>query len=360
MQKIKLLPVLLLVVGSMLWVAPRGVDAQSGAGLRMAPAMFEERVEPGQSYNYTLNITNTSSGEDTLFVIARDIIGASSIGAPDFAPEGEERTELDISTWISFSESSFTLGSNEQKQISFTVAVPEGAAPGGHFAGILVTKQPPQLREIGAAVGYTTASIVSMRVEGDAIEEANIREFLTDKGVYSKPEIGFTTRVQNVGNTLVRPHGLITITNMLGGETASIPVNETGAAVFPETERPYRVTWDPDGLAFGRYQAVVSLAYGEDQRKTISTTASFWVLPMNIIGPVVGGVLVLIVAVVVFAKMLVKKKMEALELAASASGKKVSTKASVQNPPMSKLVYMTIMMLLFSVSFLIVLFFLFG
>ncbi len=78
---------------------------------------------------------------------------------------------------------------------------------------------------------------------------------------------------------------------MFGKQVANIRVNENSSGVYPGTERSFKVVWDQDDLAFGRYQAVTSMVYGGDVRKTVSASISFWVLPLTLVSYFLGGIL---------------------------------------------------------------------
>jgi hypothetical protein len=88
---------------------------------------------------------------------------------------------------------------------------------------------------------------------------------------------------------------------MLGNQVANFTFNPDQAAVFPNNEREYlNINWTGDSIGFGRYEAIVSPIYGDEgAKRTMSSTVTFWILPMNIIGPalLVLGTLLLIVVV---------------------------------------------------------------
>jgi hypothetical protein len=172
---------------------------------------------------------------------------------------------------------------------------------------MFVSMQPPKMRKTGASVGYEVAHIISLNVAGECVDNAQIRSFSTDNFLYSKPVVTFTARVENKGTTLIRPFGPLEIYNMFGKRVAMITLNDTKAGVFPKTERPFSVTWESDGSGFGRYSAVVSMIYGDQGRQpTISSTASFWILPMNIILPALGVLVFILLVAYFFIKMYVR------------------------------------------------------
>jgi len=147
-----------------------------------------------------------------------------------------------------------------------------------------------------------------MRVAGDVDENAEIRQFSTSEYVYGTTDVDFTLRIENLGNVLVRPTGPLEITNMFGKQVALLTFNESQGSVFPGIVREYQFNWKDDGIGFGRYEARVSPIYGEEgTKKTVSSTVTFWVLPMNIIGPALGVLVLLLLAVYVGIKLYVRR-----------------------------------------------------
>lgn len=296
----------LLVIVLFLSAAPV-VFAQT-QGVEIKPGIVEDRVNPGDTYRFTLSVKNLAEEERTYFVLLEDILGVNDEGLPVFAAEGQA-TGYEISQWIQPETTSVTLGAGASQSVAFTVRIPLEATPGSHFGGVFFAATPPVPGESGAAVGIQVGSVVSLRISGEIIEEARLREFSSGSSVYSTPNVDFTVRVENMSNVLVRPRGTIEITNMRGGQVAIVRVNDSGGAIFPETERIYRPVWDHDSFAFGRYQAVLSLAYGEDSRKSISGVTTFWVLPAKLILTVLGSLFGAALLLFLFVRSYIRKKL---------------------------------------------------
>lgn len=277
-------------------------------GVEIKPGIVEDRVNPGDTYRFTLSVKNLAPDERTYYVLLEDILGVDDEGLPVFAAEGQA-TGYEISQWIQPETTSVTLGSGESQSVAFTVRIPLEATPGSHFGGVFFAATPPTPGESGAAVGIQVGSVVSLRISGDIVEEARLREFSSGQSVYSAPQVDFNVRVENLSNVLIRPRGTIEITNMRGSQVAVVRVNDSGGAVFPETERIYRPLWEHDSFAFGRYQAVLSLAYGEDSRKTISGVTTFWVLPAKLILTTLGSLFVAALLLFLFVRSYIRKKL---------------------------------------------------
>lgn len=332
------------------------VYAQIDDAVQLKPATFEERVDPGQAYPLTLRVKNISNVSKTFFLNTEDITGLNDQGLPIFSDE-TEISPYELSSWVELPESQITLAPNEEKSVSFTVRVPKDASPGSHFGGIFVDTRPQKQRENGTAVGVKVGSIISLRISGEANEEAQLREFSTSHIVYgSAAKIDFNARIANLGNVLVRPHGLIEITSMAGSKVGIVKVNDTGAGVFPAADKTFTQAWEYDGLAFGRYQAVMSLVYGEDGRKTISAATSFWVLPLKPILSVLGGIFAVLLVLYVLVRMYVARKIR--EMGGGRGG--AALYARRNQSPVSKLLIITLALIFLAIIFLILLFLMFA
>ena len=338
---------------------------QDSAGAKIAPAIVEDRIEPGQTFSGVISITNLETVPRTYRVVTRDISGISNGGSPVFAEPGEI-TGFELSQWITPSIREFTLEPGEEKKVTYVVAVPEGASPGGHFGGVFFSADAERQRETGAGVGYQVGTIMNFRIGGNIIEEAQIREFLTDKTLYGEPVVKIGVEVENEGNVLVRPRGPVDITDMFGKKVGVLRINDSGGAVLPNARRTFSVEWEGEGLTFGRYEAIVALLYGEEGRKTISAATSFWILPLRIIIPILGTILIIALLVYFGMKLYLRRRLNDMyrnSRPLQRRNMKLTRASRVdynRQAPMPKLAVVAIVMLVFTMIFLAALFFFFA
>lgn len=286
---------LLFFVLALCLYVPQLAFAQSGAGIGLAPATIEEPAEPGSVKQYSITVSNLSEDTKTIFLFKRDIVDVRNGGVPVFANENAEITGFELSEWVELNETEIEIEGGGSRQVSFTLRVPEDATPGSHFGGIFASVEPPRLRASGAGVGYEVANILSIRVAGEAVENAQLRSFSTDNYIYGEVDVEFAATIRNQGNVLVRPIGPLEVFNMFGKRVALLNFNEREGGVFPGRDREFVLSWKDEDPGFGRYQAVLSLSYGSDgSKKTIYNTISFWVLPMDIIAPALAVLSVLL------------------------------------------------------------------
>jgi len=307
LNRLSFLPFIILAITLFMFSAT-ALLAQ-GTGVRISPALIEETLDAGETVTYEFSVVNLDPNEQTYFLFTRNISGVSDGGAPIFAQDELEQTGFELADWVVLPTNQITIPAGGEEQISFTMNVPSDASPGSHFGGIFVSLEPPDMAESGASVGFQVANILSIRVAGDAVEQASIRQFSTGKFLYGSQNVDFNVRIENTGNVLVRPVGPLEITNSLGRKVGSVTFNESQAGVFPADTRTFDdIQWVGDAVGFGRYEALLSAGYGDDgAKKTMSSTVTFWILPINIIGPAIGALVFILLVTVIGVRVYIKR-----------------------------------------------------
>jgi hypothetical protein len=291
-------------------LAPSFIFAQGNAGIGLKPANITENMEPGEVRQFTVLVENVSGQDQNYYLFKRDISGVRDGGVPVFADDKMDTGGFAMSDWIQLESDRLEVKSGEERPMSFILSVPENASPCDHFGGIFVSAEPPELKDSGAAIGYQVANIISVRVAGECVEKAQIRQFSTDNYLYGSSNVEFNLKFENSGNTLLRPTRPLTITNMFGKEVANETFNAEQAGVFPGVTREFEFTWSSDEIGFGRYEAMVSPSYGEEGfKQTAFATATFWILPMNIILPAAGVLAVLLLIAYISIRIYVQRKL---------------------------------------------------
>ncbi len=284
--------------------------AQSNAGVTLRPATVEETLDPGAIVQHTITVRNESDADQVYYLSTRDIIGVRDGNVPVFADEDAEPSPLELSQWVTLPFETMAVPARSEALFTFNLEVPKDAPPGSHFAGIFVSMDPPRLRESGAAIGYEIGTILIMRVSGEVIEKAEVRQFSTDQYVYGSPNVAFNAKIENSGNTLIRPIGPVEIRNMFGQRVDNeMMFNEAAGGVYPRSSREFDFTWQGEPPGFGRYTALLSAVYGEEGAKqTMSSSVTFWILPMNIILPALGILAVVLLVTFFMAHWYVRRK----------------------------------------------------
>jgi hypothetical protein len=332
------------------------VQAQEGsAGVSVSPAIIEpdEQLNPGSSQEYSITVRNLNSNTQTFYLSPRNIIDMQA-GTPVFSTSNE-KTGMEMSDWIKLPVTQIELQPGASERVMFKLDVPTDASPGSHFGSVFVSVDPPEIEKSGAAVGYQVANIVIARVAGEVVDSANIRQFATKRFFHGSKNVDFSVRIENLGNVLVKPTGPVEITNMLGQKIETFIFNEEQASVFPKKVREYAFNWTGEGSGFGRYEALISTVYGEaGAKKTLTSTVSFWILPMNIILPALGILAFILLVTFIFVKLYIRRTLAHL----SQGQRRIVRKRRRQGLPATLL--LTVVMLTVTAVFMIALLILFA
>jgi len=277
------------------------VSLAQGAGIEVSPLRIEELVDPGETIQKRIKITNLSNSFKTFYVYLMDFKARGEGGEALLIPAGTEAGPF-LTTWIKVTPKEISFAPKEEKEISITIQVPKEVGPGGYYGAVVFGTAPPKVEveaEKGAAIAIAQQAgvLVLLRVSGKVIEDAIIREFSTDKGFYNPPfRVNFITRVENLGNVHIKPHGIIEIKNMFGKKVATLRVNDPGANVLPKSIRRFGNFWEGE-FGFGKYTASLALSFGTfayeggQGRQTLYAERSFWILPWKVIVPLFFGLI---------------------------------------------------------------------
>jgi len=266
-------------------------------------------VVPSQAWNSSVKVINNNKHEITVYAQVVDFAAEGESGEGKFLPILEPTAEsgTTLAQWITLSKEPILIAPEQSYSIPFTVQVPEDAAPGGHFAAILIGTKPPEGEgSFRVSTSQIVTSLFFVRIAGDVIEDGVVREFTVRNSFTDIPKAEFEVRFENKGNVHLKPQGEILITNMWGKERGVIPINQQThfGNVLPQSIRKFEFSWEGEHSFsdIGRYKALLTLAYGEDNRKFETTTEYFYVIPVKATGIVLGT----FVAFVLFVRWSIK------------------------------------------------------
>ncbi len=281
--------------------------------LTVSPTLFEMRAEPGQAWTSELRVINANNYEITVYPEPVNFAPLGEDGRGDLIPiMSEETGGQTLAEWITVPVEPVVIPPQQTATIPLQVNVPDNAAPGGHYAAVLIGTKPPtegrQASQVQTAQ-YVT-SLFFVRVAGDVREVADIREFTTEPSVVQRPEVTLSLRFENTGNVHVQPQGDIKILNMWGQERGLIPINHQThfGNVLPDSVRKFTFTWKGDTALYdiGRYKAVATLGYGVEGKQFVTSTTYFWIIPYTTIFLTI----ILVVAVIKIGAWLIRRYIE--------------------------------------------------
>ena len=264
--------------------------AQGSVVLSVSPTLFEMTANTAQTWQSSIRVINANQFPITVYAEPVNFAprgeGGDSSLIPIFDSEDDGAT---LAEWISVTPDEIVIPPEQTVSVPFTISVPADAAPGGHFAAVMIGTRSFDNTAGQAQVetSQVVTSLVFLRVAGDITESGNIREFTTSNSVYERADATFSVRFENTGNVHLQPQGEIEIKNMWGQVRGVIPVNKHSqfGNVLPESIRNYTFHWSSDWAIadIGRHTAEITLAYGENTRQFVDSSTSFWIIPWKLL-----------------------------------------------------------------------------
>lgn len=283
----------LLLIASLLWLAPNIVSAQTEfREITISPFLQEYDVAKGGTVSGEVDVTNNGNSEVRLQVSARDFLPGEE-GEPQFVPDEEfNDVTFSLAAWLSFPEGTeITLKPKETRAVKYLLNPPVNAEQGSHYGAILFSLSGGSLASgVGINQSLGTILIVSY---GEARPEGNLDFSAEPKYIWWNESVEFTNTFTNTGRVHVKPKGEVYITDIFGRMIASPPTNRDAANVLPQSDRTFISSWDPSTFAFGPYKVESVITFG-NQKLEVRSQQTVWVLPIYIL-VVIGLILVLLI-----------------------------------------------------------------
>lgn len=313
--------------------------AQSGDKIMLSitPPLIRNNVNPGQIWRSTIKLVNNNPEEINIYVELTDFTGGKDSGTVKFLPRiTEDKENIRLSSWVEIDNGPISIPAYGSVDIPFTVRVPANAEPGGHYTAILAGTRPGSNQTKGSSLRVSSllASLLLLTVKGDVIEKGRIREFSTDKNIYSESQVDLKLRFENIGNVHIQPQGEIKIFNFYNKERGKLILNHNTefGNVLPQSIRSWNFTWQGENnlLDMGRYRAELIIGYGNEARETIDQTVYFWVIYFKPFLAILAVVTILIFFIVVSIRAYIRRAVRRIQETVEIVAPQVSGKRKVK------------------------------
>lgn len=288
----------------------RSARAQQVQSFTAIPPRLEIKVKPGQFVTETVKFRNEGDSTVGLVAFPQDFIVTDTAGTPLFVSE-RVSGRWSAASWISLSPYRFSVPPKGTIQVTLNANVPLDAMPGGHYAGILYQAaeipipRPGATTTVGGGTGVaqTIGTLVYFTVEGPITERAIVKRFEAPRFLEFGP-VPFTTEILNRSDIHITPKGQITVRNILGKVSTTLPLDERN--IFPGASFIYTNTWETKYLV-GRYRADLLATYRSGQ--ALEATLYFWVFPVRI-----ALAVVLVIVIIILIILLIRRRKRIKEL----------------------------------------------
>jgi hypothetical protein len=286
-------------------------SVNNGNGLRVSPVRNDVTIKPGTTQTVELYVQNITNSPAQLHAVINDFVAsADESGKPRLLLNGESAPSHGLKQYVN-KISDFSLQPQEQKILKATIVIPANAAGGGYFGAVRFLPTSVDSSK-NVSLSASVASLVLVTVPGDVKEQVGIESFNITRGDNGKASNFFTNgknlnaviRFKNSGNLQEAPFGKILIKKS-GNIVGTYEINNTSprGSVLPDSIRRFTISLNNKNFGFGKYSVEGNFGYG-NKGQLISTSSSFFVFPLPMLIAAIVIVLAIILAVVIFPRML--------------------------------------------------------
>lgn len=250
------------------------VDSLAVQSMEVSPPSQEIKGTAGSQLTVKAKLRNKSFNSINVKVRVEDFAATGQEGQVALV----DRDSESLKTWSLLSTESLSLKPNEQKEVTALIDIPAGLVGGQYGAFVFsVLGSEPQAGE--AALAQEVASLFLIKLAGQTNENLVLTDFKVARFLESGP-VPMEIKFKNSGNVHSKPFGLINVKNIFGKTVKDVVVKgETN--ILPGATRVVRASLEKKYL-FGYYTAEALMNYGP-KNESLSSTVSFWVIPVRII-----------------------------------------------------------------------------
>ncbi len=264
------------------------------SGIQISPIDYQFEIKPGESQIGKLTVTNKDKTVLNYSVEMELFSKIDEEGAPSFA--GVQKTEgvTSLVDWITIADAdkSGQIEASGKKQFEFTINVPQGAEPGGHYAAIFIKQiKKDEQGKTQLGVSSRVGLLLLVSVPGNVKKAAKIESFTYPKfiwqGISDTKTREFEMRVSNEGSVHFDSTAKAELKPMLG-KTQTVELGTH--TILPDNTRVFKGAW-LNKYPFGYYRITATATDGNG--KAITTEGGVWAIPLIIVVPLLVGILLL-------------------------------------------------------------------
>lgn len=323
------LAVWLLLASSLLITQAVRAQDTSGSGLRISPTRSDLSIVPGDERVITQTVRNVTQNPVTVQPALNDFEADGTTGNPRLIGDPSQISAYSLREFIAV-PGDFDLQPEEEREVTITVKVPDGASPGAYFGSILYRAVPQGSTGSGqVALIASVGSLVLLEVPGAITEKIQINDisaYLNGNAgsLFTKKPNEIGVEIENLGNSFSQPFGKVSVKDWRGREVFIYELNDTTPRgnILPDSTRLFKEEFvnvevktvngeeQIDKISPlrwpGRYTITGNLSHGTTgEIFTVSTT--FWYVPAWLLIVVLLLVLSLLaVSVVLYRKYITK------------------------------------------------------
>ncbi|HET7638501.1 MAG TPA: hypothetical protein VFK47_07145, partial [Ktedonobacteraceae bacterium] len=282
------------------------------SAFKISPVRTDLSLDPGTSKTITVYVQNIQPVAVAVRVSISDFEPShDESGKPEVLLDDTKYAEShSLKRLASATPSTLTLQPNQNSSVLVTVTAPKTALAGGYYGAVRFLPTSDKSPDgSGLSLSTNVGSLILLKVNGEIKEKMTLASLdvrqKEDKfqTFFTKPNnIMAVARFTNEGNVQEEPFGKV---QLYKGKKLiqEVEINNTNPRgnVLPDSTRRFDAQLDKVGK-FGKYTVKGNFGWGSGQ--TLSSSVTFWVVPVPYIIAAISLVALLILAIIFIPLML--------------------------------------------------------
>ncbi|MCB9810204.1 hypothetical protein H6781_01230 [Candidatus Nomurabacteria bacterium] len=256
------------------------------------PFLIDVTAEPRETITETVQLTNDSEYRKYVVYATVNEISVDKEGEiKEFvSPVMTDRTNT-VTSWIEVKRGRIEIEPGQKAEIPVVLRVNPFAEPGEYhaFIGFVPAPNRPKAESI-AMSGEADGVVIKITVEDKREDSMKISGFIINRFITDDSKREVDVVIENTGDLPSAPMGEIIFYDSTGVEIDSAPFNSDGVVIAPGETATLK-GFVPVDKTLGRFKANLSLKYGENQRASLYDTTTFFLMPLNLLLLIFGGIL---------------------------------------------------------------------
>lgn len=239
-----------------------------GVSWSVRPMGFNFNPSSGDTLTKVLTIQNSGNTEEELIIYIKDIQYNTEGNGKELEPGNVDRG---MAKWAKIYPEKIILKGGENKQVRFTIIVPEKIEPGSYWANMyaeavnnptLLSKSEVRGRKVSIFSNIRYQINLNATIPGNIIKTGEITNVEVIPNV-TDTSLVVNTTFENTGDLILKCNGRIEIRDEMGETVETINLGKF--RTYPECKRIIKKEI-PSSLKLGEYSILVIIDFGGNHR----------------------------------------------------------------------------------------------
>ena len=266
--------------------------------LEITPQIIDAKAKASEKIERIIKIKNNTEHKVSIYPTVNDIL--INEGKQEFISPSKLDKAVSLARWIRIKRAATQIMPGKEAEILLSIEINKLAKPGKRYAVIFFPNASNRpLAEAKIDKENVPQIMINIEIEDETIEKLQLINFSALSKTYFTWPIKLSVELKNIGNVDVKPSGQTIIYNRRGQYLDSLKFNEVGKEIKAGEQKKIYFDWDAK-KGIGKFKAKLELEYGEKDKRDLSDTIYFWILPIPFVLFFVGGLFLITAFLVIY------------------------------------------------------------